>query len=91
MMAAKARMEHRSTPASGANQSQSGVSCSCSVSHPNMPLRQASHADMFFNLTQSNLPFELPVATRRVGRHFAFLPAPAERLPDPPPKTFSSV
>ena len=90
MMASKAHTAASATRESGDSRSHSGVSCSCSVSHPTVPLMQGSHAEMLFNLPQSNLPFELPVATRRVGRHFVFLPAPAERLPDPPPKAFSS-
>ena len=90
MMAAKVRMEHASGNASGANRSQSGVSCSCSVSNPVSTMRPVSHADLFFNLPQSTLPFELPLANQRAGRDFVFLPAPAENLPDPPPKVSSS-
>lgn len=91
MVAAKASMEHGSTRASGANRSQSGVSCSCSVSHSTVPLMQSSHADMCFNLPHAGLSFELPLSIRRAGSSFVFLPAVDGLLPDPPPKTFSSV
>lgn len=91
MMAAKARMERASRNVSGANQSQSGVSCSCLVSSPLSPIVPVSHADLLFTLPRLNLPFELPLANQRAGRNIAYLAAPAGRLPDPPPKAFSSV
>jgi hypothetical protein len=90
MMAAKAHMASGSKCVTGHSRSHSGVSCSCSVSHPTVPLMQASHADLLFNQPRMNLSFKLPLSNRRAGRHFAFLPAPGGRLPDPPPKTFSS-
>jgi hypothetical protein len=51
----------------------------------------SSHAELLFNLPQTNLPFELPQAFNRAGRDFIYLAAPEGRLPDPPPKAFSSV
>lgn len=72
------------------SQSQSGVSCSCSVSHPVVPLMQASHADLLFNQPHINLSFELPLSIRRSGRAYVLLPAVDGLLPDPPPRAFSS-
>jgi len=85
MMATKAHTD------SGDSRSRSGFSCSCSLSQPAVPLMQASHADLLFNLPQANLPFELPLTIRRAGEDFISLPAPDSRLPDPPPKAFSST
>lgn len=91
MMARKGRLANGSKCGSARSRSHSGFSCSCLVSHPTVPLMQASHSDLFFNLPQSKVAFELPMANQREGRNFSVLPAPAGRLPDPPPKVFSSV
>ena len=91
MMAAKARREHGSAHAPGANQSQSGVSCSCTLSSPVSSIIPASHADLLFNLPQANLIFKLPLSIRCAGTEVAFLAVPEGRLPDPPPKALSIV
>ena len=86
MKAANARSKHGPASAAGASQLPTGVSCSCSVSSPVSIMMVVSHADLLFIQPPSNLPCELPIARQHAGREFAFLPAPAERLPDPPPK-----
>jgi hypothetical protein len=90
MRAASAHTSPHSRYAAGAGQSHSGVSCSCTVSQPVVPLMQASHADLLFNLPHVNHYFELPVSIRCVGGDFVLLPAVDNLLQDPPPKAFSS-
>jgi hypothetical protein len=60
------------------------------VSHPVVPLVQASHADLLFNQPRMNLSFKLPLSNQRVGAAFVLLPSADVLLPDPPPKAFSS-
>lgn len=91
MMAKDARMESHAGKTCDAGRPRSGLSCSCSLSHPATSPRASSHAELFFNLPQSNLPFQLPLAAEHASRDFTYLPEPVKRLPDPPPRAFSAL
>src|SRR5690349_7055599 len=84
------RMELVSNSASDASPARPSLACSCSLSQPVTTLMPASHADMLFNLPQSKLHFVLPSSLNSGGSKAVFWPAADNRVPDPPPKAFSS-
>jgi hypothetical protein len=85
------RMAPESGHISAASQTRPSVACSCSVSQPVTLLMSVSHAEMLFNLPQARIFSLLPSSINLGGANLLFRPAPDGRLPDPPPKAFSSV
>lgn len=84
------RMGPESNSASNASPVRRAVACSCSLSPPAASLMLASHADLLFSLPQAKLHFVLPASLNWGGGNFIFWPAPDSRVPDPPPRPFSS-
>jgi len=90
MMAKGAGMGRHALKAPGTGPSRSDVSCTCSVSQPVTSLMPVSHTDLFVSLPRAKLSFDLPSSINDAGVDFARMPVPDRRIPDPPPKAFSS-